>query len=296
MTKKITTISLIVIIASLVLFFGTAFADDIELQTGSDVIITDDADENDTEVTEEENTPAEENEADTENGNIIINQDDEIVEDLASGSTITTDAEIETELDQDEMNIIRARIKAKMDLQAKRRTELQERKDTREANLQDRIDEGKEMRIGARIVLAKRIVLRLENIHERLSLLTQKINARAEQLESEEGDASATLSHLSSTQLELDAASLSITELDAKVKSWAKLSISSNKEDVNVSIEENQESFKKLVISARDSLRIVHKNIKDGVRILKTDIKESSKKTANVTLETTAEVDLEVTQ
>ena len=278
MTKQLSLTTIIALLLSLVLFTGIAFAEEVtDVDAEVDVeVTTTEENEGDTDVTEDETDESEKTEE--ENTDTTDAAEDE--------DTSDEETDEESEVDEEKVNDLRARIKAKMELQAKQRALLQERKESHEAALKERIEKKRNTQINARVALAKRIVVRAKNIHERLSALVEKITARVESLEEQGADTEKTMEQLATAELHLDDAALSIGELEVLINDWVEINAGNDAATIDDTVQENKELFKETVASTKESLRSAYKAMKDAVRTLKAAAKE-------VKVEATVEVESE---
>lgn len=272
MTKYFSLTSMVALIISLTFMAGMAFAEEVTVETETDVEVTtteneDSVDEVDENESEEEDT-TEENQGDADQDENTLDDEEE--------STTENEEEIAEEEDttEEEGSDLRAKIKARMELQAKQRQILQERKEAYEASLQERAEEKRSTIIHAHVALAKRITIRLKNLHERLSLIVEKVTERAEEMKEQGVDTEKTMTQIATAQLHLDDTALTIGELDAMIDAWVEVNVSDASGSINETLRENKETFKGLVETSGESLRAAHKSIKDALRILKAAAKE----------------------
>lgn len=278
MTKHF-SLSIFIITISLFLAAGVTFAEeDVRVEAEATVEVTAETED---ETAEEEEAASEEDESTETTEEETSTETDATEEEVAEEEAVSEEPENDRE-----MNALRQRIQERLEMQAKQREILQQRKEAHEAALKERVTEKRNTMISARVALAKRVTIRLGNIHERLTGIIAKVTERAEILAESGADIEKTMDQLGTAQLHLDAAALSISELDAMIDAWVDVNASGESASIDAALAENKDSFKTLVEDARDSLRSGYKSIRDAIRILKSAAKE-------VPIEAEAEVETE---
>ncbi len=298
--NKTTIVSHLLIYITLVMFgfffvASTTFATEVEIENETEVTIgttDDDSDEDENEDEDDSDEDANHDEGDDDNDSSHTSDDDsdDTAEDSDDDSSNDNDDDMDEDAHDDdsrEDNILRASIKARMDVQQERRQELQERKDVRQEAVQNRIEESRMIRIDTRVALGKRIIVRLDHIHDRLEAILGKISSRVEA-----DDASNTTDIKEKTtevQRHLNDAATDIINLETMINAWITVNTTSDAEQLSAELQANKGTFKETVQSAGQSLRSAHKSLKELVRMLKSYEKENRIET-RVESETNVEI------
>ena len=143
------------------------------------------------------------------------------------------------------------------------------------------------IRIDTRVALGKRIVVRLDHIHDRLEAILGKISSRVEA--DTVSDTTDIKEKTTEVQQYLDEAATHITSLEAMIDAWVTVNTTSDAQQLSAELQANKGTFKETVQSAGQTLRSAHKSLKELVRMLKSYEKDSRVET-DARSETTVEI------